>query len=169
MAAALGYADGSFLPMEVLEPALRRMVAVQVPITADIEAGYSRTTQETVDNVHQLIDTGIAGINIQDFPGKPQDDLISIEILVDRITAIRELAVTVGIPLVINARIDTAFHSGLQGSAFEDDVFRRARRYQDAGADCIFVFGVHDGPTIQKWARVLAGRLNRYQFHFRES
>jgi len=69
MAAALGYADGSFLPMEVLEPALRRMVAVQVPITADIEAGYSRTTQETVDNVHQLIDTGIAGINIQDFPG----------------------------------------------------------------------------------------------------
>ena len=74
MAAALGYADGSFLPMEVLEPALRRMVAVQVPITADIEAGYSRTTQETVDNVHQLIDTGIAGINIQDFPGKPQDD-----------------------------------------------------------------------------------------------
>lgn len=161
MAAALGYADGSYVPMDVLVPALRRMVeAVQVPITADIEAGYGRTTQETVENVHRLIGTGIAGINIQDFPGKPQDELISIEVQVERIIAIRELAVTCGIPLVINARIDAFLHSDLQGSARIDDTFRRANRYQEAGADCIFVFGVHDGPTIRHLAEGIRGPLN---------
>lgn len=169
MAAALGYADGSFLPMEVLEPALRRMVAVQVPITADIEAGYSRTTQETVDNVHQLIDTGIAGINIQDFPGKPQDDLISIEILVERITAIREPAVTVGIPLVINARIDTVFHSGLQGSALKTTSFGGRGDIKTLGQTAFLYLAFMTVPQFKNGPRVLAGRLNRYQFHFRES
>lgn len=161
MAAALGYADGSYLPVEMLEPALRRMVeAVQVPITADIEAGYGRTTQDTVDNVHRLIDTGIAGINIEDFAGKPYDALIPIEIQVERITAIRELAGAVGIPLVINARIDAVFHSGLEGSALMDEILWRACQYQQAGADCIFVFGVHDASTIKKLVLGISGPLN---------
>ena len=161
MAWSLGYADGQRVPWDELLQALRRIVArVQIPVSADLESGYGHTPQEIVENVRQLMDIGIVGINIEDFTGRAEQPLEEAERQAEKIAAIRALAVTSGVPFVINARIDV-LHPGIQTT---DDrlaeTFRRAVLYRQAGADCIFVFGMHDGDTIRKLAQGIEGPLN---------
>jgi len=56
---------------------------------------------------------------------------------------------------VLNARTDVVARGGEV-----DDAVRRGLAYLDAGADCVFVLGVHDLPDVRRLADAFEGRLN---------
>src|SRR5277367_3145964 len=64
---ALGYKDGRLLPVDEAVAVASRMARVlTVPLSVDVENGYSDNPQKVADNVMRLVDLGVAGINIED-------------------------------------------------------------------------------------------------------
>ncbi|MFZ1461776.1 MAG: isocitrate lyase/phosphoenolpyruvate mutase family protein, partial [Ignavibacteria bacterium] len=67
IAASLGYPDCQIIQLSEMIEAIKRIVnEVQVPVTVDIEAGYGNNLNEITDSVKKIIETGVAGINIED-------------------------------------------------------------------------------------------------------
>ncbi len=154
VAAALGYPDGERIPRdEMLDMAGRIARAVSVPVTADIEAGYGDPEATALG----VIRAGAVGLNFEDAAG---GRLVEIAAQGERIRAIRRVADSEQVPLVINARTDVfLLQAGPPESRFDETV-RRANAYREAGADCLFVPGVRDGETIGRLARAIRGPLN---------
>jgi 2-methylisocitrate lyase-like PEP mutase family enzyme len=64
---ALGYEDGENLPFEILLQLTKRVTeVVRIPISVDMEGGYSRTIEGIIENINKLHDVGTAGINLED-------------------------------------------------------------------------------------------------------
>lgn len=101
LAWSLGYADGEQLPVAALLDAVKRLLRVsQLPLTIDLESGYSSNPDDVADLVLQLAQSGVAGINLEDGVAPP-------ELLCQKIIACR--AKLAGYPLFINARTDVFF------------------------------------------------------------
>ena len=132
MAWSLGFADGDKLPFDELAAALARIARViKVPLSADIEGGYSDLPLQVAEQVDALGGLGVVGINIEDGAGPP-------EALARKIEAIRGRAERGGHRVFVNARTDVL----LRKLAPQDplgELLQRARRYADAGADALFV------------------------------
>ncbi|MEN2421389.1 isocitrate lyase/phosphoenolpyruvate mutase family protein [Streptomyces rimosus] len=136
VSAALGYADGSTPPDEMFAAVARIVRAVEVPVTADLEAGYGLPGKELVERIAAA---GAVGCNIED-SDHHSGALTDAGRQADRLAEIRAAA---GDELVINARIDV-FLPGRCGSGDTDlavqveEAVRRGLRYAAAGADCVY-------------------------------
>ncbi len=128
IATVLGYEDGERTPPDEMFAAVARIVrAVDVPVTADIEAGYGITPKELVE---RLVEAGAVGCNLED--SDPATGLLKDpEAHADWLAEFR--SVSRGL-LVLNARIDTFLH----GDGDVSDAVARGRRYAEAGADCVY-------------------------------
>ena len=124
VARALGFEDGENAPAVVMIEANSRIArAVDVPVSADLEAGYG----QPVETARAAWDGGLVGINFEDSPG---DVLKDVDEQAASISAIRA-----AVPdLVINARVDTF----LVGNGDLEDAVSRANAYLSAGADCVY-------------------------------
>jgi 2-methylisocitrate lyase-like PEP mutase family enzyme len=142
--------------------AVRNMAeAVDIPVTADIESGYgSSSSADVAETVQALISIGVAGINIEDSPGRDGQALLSPEEHAERIRVARETAVAAGGDLVINARTDVYLFAVGKPETRLEAVAKRARLYRRAGADCVFVPGVIDINTIAELVKTIKGPLN---------
>jgi 2-methylisocitrate lyase-like PEP mutase family enzyme len=131
---SLGYADGGALPRDELLAAVRRIArVVSVPLTIDLEDGYSNDPQEVAQLIKTLSDCGVVGINLEDGAG-------SAQLLAGKIAAIRQALGTQ--PLFINARTDVYLKGLAQGAAAIALCIERLKSYQAAGADGAFVPGM---------------------------
>lgn len=153
-AAVLGYADGQHIPPEEMLFLVGRIArSVEVPVTADVEAGYG----SAVETALGVIASGAVGINLEDMAG---DTLLPLERQIETIRAVRAASGQRGVPLVINARTDIF----LAGHGDEKTRFARTvdrlNAYRDAGADCLFAPGVSDAVMIGELARAVRGPLN---------
>ncbi|WEH34925.1 isocitrate lyase/phosphoenolpyruvate mutase family protein [Streptomyces sp. AM 4-1-1] len=128
VAATLGYEDGGRTPADEMFAAIARIArAVDVPVTADIEAGYGLEPREIVD---RLLEAGVVGCNLED--SEPlTGELRDVD---EHASWLAEVSVAAGDRLVLNARVDTF----LYGDRSVESAVRRARRYIEAGADVIF-------------------------------
>ena len=161
IAFALGSPDGERIQREDMLPVIRRIVAaVQVPVTADIEAGYGPGPEDVAKTTREVIAAGVAGVNLEDNTGDADKPLHDLEAQRDRLAAARLEAEHAGLRLVINARIDTyLFQVGEEATRLQETL-RRARAYLEAGADSIFVPGVIEPGLIQTLVREIPGPLN---------
>lgn len=158
---SLGYPDGEHAPLAEVVAATGRIArAVDVPVTADIEAGYGATPGEVADTVRAVIETGAVGINLEDGLHAP-GALRELEAAAERIRAAREAAAATGVPIVINARTDTYLlkHGASDAERFDETV-RRANAYLAAGADCIFPIGLGDSATLGALVKALEAPIN---------
>jgi 2-methylisocitrate lyase-like PEP mutase family enzyme len=161
VAVALGYPDGQYAPREEVLFVVRRIArTVQVPVSADIEAGYgAHSVEEVVRTVQGVLEAGAVGINLED-AADAENALVDIGLQVEKVQALRALADAQGVPLVINARTD-AFHlPHLDAAEKLRMAVERANAYRQAGADCLFVPFVSDAPTIAALARAIDSPLN---------
>lgn len=148
VAEAQGYRDGEDIPITVVEQIVARIVAsVEVPVTVDVEGGYSEDDAELADNISRLLDTGVIGINFEDRVVKGSG-LYSIDRQARRIAAIRKAAEQKGVDLFINARTDVFFEHGEDVARAVDETLDRAKAYAAAGASGFFVPGLVDDPMI---------------------
>jgi 2-methylisocitrate lyase-like PEP mutase family enzyme len=159
---ALGRADGQQLDRGEMIEAIRRMVlAVTVPVTADIEGGYGTgSVSDVTETVRAVIGVGAVGINLEDSPGSEGQVLLLPERQAERIRAARAAARATGVDLVINARTDVYLMQAVLPEARFDETVRRAKVYLAAGADCLFVPGVIDADAIGALVRAIDGLLN---------
>jgi 2-methylisocitrate lyase-like PEP mutase family enzyme len=151
---SLGVPDGGDLDRDtMLEQVARIVAAVDVPVTADLEAGYGETPDEVGRTVALAAQLGAVGANIEDAVA---GGLFGVDDAVARLEAARAAAPRG--TFVLNARTDTYF-VGTDDDVFAETV-ERAARYLAAGADCIFVPGVAEADTIRRLAAAIPGPLN---------
>ncbi|MCC7350361.1 MAG: isocitrate lyase/phosphoenolpyruvate mutase family protein [Phycisphaerales bacterium] len=158
---SLGYPDGEHAPFDEVIAVIGRIArAVSVPVTADIEAGYGRTPQEVAKTVRAVIDAGVVGINIEDSLHNPHV-LREMEDASDRIRAARSAADAAGVPIVINARVDTYLVKyGQNDNERFDQTVLRAKAYLAAGADCIFPITLVDKETLKALVGAVDAPIN---------
>jgi 2-methylisocitrate lyase-like PEP mutase family enzyme len=144
---ARGLPDGEGLSVdEAIRAAGIIAGAVDLPVSADFEKGYAPDAAGVARNVRRLIEeSGIVGINIEDSIGAPKAPQYDIDTAAERVAAARAGAQAAGIPIVINARVDT-----LAGGGDWDEAVARANAYLGAGADVIFFLGLNDEDKIQR-------------------
>jgi 2-methylisocitrate lyase-like PEP mutase family enzyme len=161
IAAALGYPDGQRVSRnEMLEFVARIARAVEVPVTADMEAGYGTTVTEMADMARAVVDTGAVGLNLEDVTGDDESSHVEVGLQTEKIAAVREASAAAGVPLVINARTDIyLLPIGPEKTRFERTV-ERLRAYRKAGADCLFAPGIRDSATIGKLVQAIQAPLN---------
>ena len=149
VAAAQGFADGEALPLEdALRTAEQIVAAVDVPVSVDFEGGYAVSSDDVGANASRLIETGVAGLNVEDRV-VGGTGLHAVADQAARIAAVRTAADTAGVPVFINARTDV-FFGGVEASVAEQmaQALARAKVFADAGADGLFVPGLSDPGLI---------------------
>ena len=157
---SLGYPDGEVIGRDEFVSAVGRIArALSVPLSADVVAGFGKTTKDVLVTVRAILKTGAVGINVEDFAHATKK-LYPVERQVENVKAVRKLGETVGIPLVINARTDALrFAEGDEGARFKEAV-RRATAYRDAGADCVYPMGLTDAASIGNFVKALDFPIN---------
>jgi 2-methylisocitrate lyase-like PEP mutase family enzyme len=144
-----GYPDGNALPNEQLIAATRDIARViEVPLSVDIEAGYSDEPRVVAELIARILDIGVAGINIE-------DGAASVDLLCRKIAAIRDQALHVGMDLFINARTDVYLRDIASGDAAVEEVIQRGSRYRSAGCDGLFVPGLLDRRSMRTIAEAI--------------
>ncbi len=159
VANALGYPDGECISRGEMLGVVRRIAAaVKVPVTADMEAGYSELPEGMAETAHELLEAGAVGLNLED--SYEENRLVDLSLQQEKLNVLKKAARTEGVDVVLIARTDPYLLSGVEdGWRFQETV-RRARAYRDAGADCIFVPGLNDATTIRRLLEESPGPLN---------
>ena len=140
---AQGYADGRVFPVDIavsVAASIARLI--KVPLSVDIENGYSDDPQTVAENVKRVLDIGAVGINIEDGSDAP-------ELLVRKIEAIKNMAARNGLHVFINARTDVYLASLVPENARVEETLKRGQKYREAGADGLFVAALVDVEQIQ--------------------
>jgi 2-methylisocitrate lyase-like PEP mutase family enzyme len=151
---AHGYPDGDLLPLPLLLETIEAVArVVAVPVTADIEGGYTDDLHRLSETIRAVIGAGAVGINLED--GRRDPDLHAC-----KVETARKAADTAGVPLFINARTDVYLKGLAEGHAAFEETTRRAERYRDAGANGIFVPGPSDPDLIGRLANDIQLPLN---------
>ena len=161
IAASLGYLDGERIPFAEMLGVIERIARnTDLPVNADIEAGYGKEIGEVVETVRRVIKTGAAGINLEDATGNPDQPLFDTSFQCEKLKAVREVASSFGIPLVINARTDTYLVPFSNPDVQFQETVKRANSYRQAGADCIFIPGWLDGEIIARLVAAINAPIN---------
>jgi 2-methylisocitrate lyase-like PEP mutase family enzyme len=159
VAASLGYPDGEAIPVgEMLAVIGRMAAAVSVPVTADLESGYGLDAPTLVA---RLLEAGAVGLNLEDTDRTTDPaGLVDADLQAARLAAIRRAATDLGVPVVINARIDVFLRGSGSEAARVEEAIRRAQIYLAAGADCVFPIWLVDAEAIGRIVREVDAPVN---------
>jgi 2-methylisocitrate lyase-like PEP mutase family enzyme len=141
IAASYGYEDGEQIPVDLMIYMCGRIAgAVDLPVTADLEAGY----EDPGETTRKAIGVGIVGANLED-QMKPLADAVAA------VAAVGEAAEAEGVSFVLNARTDAYLRAGDRDpDEVLTDAIERGRAFLAAGAACVFVPGLLDESTITR-------------------
>jgi len=148
--------DVDVIGLDVMLQHFREVAAATpLPVNADFQNGYADEPELVAQNVKLCVDTGVAGLSIEDrIPGASRqlyDDAIALE----RVKAAREAIDQSGIPVVLTARCEVYL---VQKPAPFDFAVRRLTAFADAGADCLYAPGVTDPDEIEAIVKAVAPR-----------
>jgi 2-methylisocitrate lyase-like PEP mutase family enzyme len=130
---AHGYPDGDALPLDRLLATVRAIARViDVPLTVDVEGGYSDQPAAVADTIAAVIDAGAVGINLEDGRSPPA-------LLAAKIALVKAAAARAGVDLFVNARTDVYLKGLVPPAERVAETLARAAIYRDAGADGLFV------------------------------
>jgi 2-methylisocitrate lyase-like PEP mutase family enzyme len=146
---ALGKNDYQITLDECLAHLTMLVGATKLPVNADFENGFADAPAEVAANVTRAIETGIAGLSIEDQTG---GTLYPLELAVDRIKAARAAIDASGEDVMLIARTE----GRLWGLSKPEEALARLTAYADAGADCLFGPGVTDLDEIAQQVRAVA-------------
>lgn len=137
VAVAAGLADGQAATRDETLALATRLARLPVPVTVDIEGGFSDDPAEVAELVAVLGKLGIAGVNLED--GRAESTLADPNRHAETIAAVKAQTPEV----FLNARVD-AYWLGIE----KDSALERAVSYAEAGADGVFVPGVREVSVI---------------------
>jgi 2-methylisocitrate lyase-like PEP mutase family enzyme len=151
---ARGVPDGEGLTLDqALDAAAVIVASVELPVSVDFERGYAPDAAGVEANARRLAETGAAGLNLED--SLDGSTMRGAEEQSERITAARAGADAAGIPLVINARVDSL----RRGESFERAI-SRANAYLAAGGDAAFVLGLDTAEQVAQAVAEIDGPVS---------
>jgi len=163
LAASMGRHDGQQVTIQDTVALVRRLVdKINVPVSADIEAGYAETIEGVVETARSALNAGAVGINLEDSTRNHKLPLYDIHFQQEKIRAIRGMADTQGVHLLINARTDTYLEPSIDPTSRLSQTIARGNAYREAGADCVFVpdMGDLDPATMKALVEEIKAPIN---------
>ena len=132
-AASLGRLDGRHAVSRDEHLAHARLLGTvsALPINGDFEDGYGDTPDDVAATVAAAIDTGLAGIGVEDTTGDPADPIRGFD---DAVARVRAAAGAARGKIVLTGRTDNFLH----GRDDVDDTVRRLVAFADVGADVLY-------------------------------
>ena len=161
VAASLGVPDGEHLSRREMLAVVERIAnSVDLPVSADMEAGYGDDPDTVATTARKTIEAGAVGINLEDGRDDPAEPLLETAQHAAKIRAARDAAAATDVPLVINGRTDVFWREVGAEAERAERAIERANAYLEAGSDCTFVPGVTDPATIETLVDGIDGPLN---------
>jgi 2-methylisocitrate lyase-like PEP mutase family enzyme len=150
-------AEGQLSRAEVLDNLRAIVAATDLPVSADLEAGYGEDAEEIAATFAAVVAAGAAGGSIEDATADPRHPLRDSDVAVERVRAAREAIDATGATFTLTARAE-CFLVGHPDPLAES--IRRLRRYREAGADCLYAPGVREKAQIRTLVQEVGGSLN---------
>ncbi|MGJ7573813.1 isocitrate lyase/PEP mutase family protein [Variovorax sp. RB2P76] len=144
-----GHADGAMSRDAILAHLRELVAATDLPVNADFENGFAPDAQGVADSVRLAIETGVAGLSIEDSTGNAANPLFPIDVAVERMRAARKAIDASGADVMLIGRAENFF----AGRPDLDDAIARLKAYANAGADCLYAPGIK---TREQIAAVVA-------------
>lgn len=151
---ANGLPDGAQTLDTVLDHLRELVEAVNIPLNADFENGFADDRETMQENIVRCIETGVAGLSIEDAPQGGEDGLYAFEHAVARVKAARVAIDRTGEQVMLTARTE----GFIRGAPDIDETIRRLRAFADAGADCLYSPGIKTRAHIEATIRAVGGR-----------
>ena len=140
----LGRADGAVTLEEKLSHCSDLAAATDIPLNVDFENGFTDENAKLRDNVLRLIETGIAGLSIEDF-SRDRLTIYSKHEAADRLAVVMDAIQQSGIPVLLTARAENL----IRGLEDPDDTLERLQAYSATGAHVIYSPGLTTLEQIQ--------------------
>jgi 2-methylisocitrate lyase-like PEP mutase family enzyme len=148
----LGRPDNHVTVEEALAHMRAIAAAVDVPVSADFEAGFGSLPEEVAAHVTRAAGTGIAGLSIEDGTGQADDPLFAFAEAVERVQAAREAIDDTGTGVLLTARTE----GFIVGRPDLDETLRRLVAFAAAGADCLYAPGIRTEAEIRAVVEAVA-------------
>lgn len=130
----------------VLEHIAKIVASVDLPVNADFESGYASQPEDVAENVRLCVQTGVAGLSIEDATGDREEPLYDLPLAVERIKAAKAAIKATGADVLLVARSESYLVGHPQPLA---EVIRRLEAFAEAGADVLFAPGAVKRPDIE--------------------
>ncbi|HEX7759386.1 MAG TPA: isocitrate lyase/phosphoenolpyruvate mutase family protein [Caulobacteraceae bacterium] len=154
MAWSMGRPDYGIARDEVLSHLSMLTHAVDLPINADFENGFSDTPDGVAANVALAVEIGIAGLSVEDSTGNPDQPLYEFDLAVARIAAARAAIDRTGSGVLLTARSE----GFIANRPDLEETIRRLTAFAQAGADCLYAPGLRDEAQITAVVQAVAPR-----------
>lgn len=149
---AVGRADNA-VPRDMMLAHIAELAAASdLPINADYENGYAHEPQGVAENVRLCVETGVAGLSIEDSTGDAAKPLYDFDYAVARVKAARAAIDKTGGDTVFTARAECF----LVGVTDLDETIRRLKAYAAAGADCLYAPGLRTREQFEAVVKAVA-------------
>lgn len=123
------------------------VATVDLPVNADFESGYAHRPEGVADSVRLCVETGVAGLSIEDSTGDREIPLYDIPLATERIRAARSAIDEAGAEVLLTARAE-CFLTG-HPEPFRESL-RRLQAYGEAGADVLYAPGIQTRGEIRE-------------------
>ena len=151
---AVALPDGGVPRDAMLAHIAALVAATDVPVNADFGAGFADAPEDVARNVRLCVETGVAGLSIEDATGNPARPLYDFDLSVERVRAARAAIDSSGTEVTLTGRAE-----GMLGYDRDiDAAIRRLVAYADAGADCLFAPGITTRDQIAAVVAAVAPR-----------
>jgi 2-methylisocitrate lyase-like PEP mutase family enzyme len=141
-----GLPDGKVTRDSMLQHIAEMVSGVELPINADFESGYAREPAGVAENVRLCVETGVAGLSIEDASGDAADPLYELPLAVERIRAARAAIDESGAGVLLTARAECHL-VGVPDPLRES--IRRLEAYAEAGADVLYAPGPRERTEME--------------------
>ena len=155
-AGVLGKRDGKVTREEALANARQIVEACDLPVAADLEKGFGDAPDAAAETIRQAAGVGLVGGSIEDATGDKDKPLYDGEAAAARVAAAVKAARALPFPFVLTARAE----GFLRGKADLEDVIRRLKAYEAAGADVLMSPGLPDLAAVKKVCSALDKPFN---------
>ena len=142
-------ADGQLSVEETLVHLREMVAATELPVNADFEQGFAPDAAGVARNVRLAVDTGVAGLSIEDSTGDASEPLRDIAAAARRIQAARAAIDETGGETLLVGRAENF----IVGRPDLHDAIRRLQAYAEAGADCLYAPGIKTREQIATQGR----------------
>jgi 2-methylisocitrate lyase-like PEP mutase family enzyme len=148
IASILGYNDGEEMKFSELEYFIKRIALnSKLPLSVDLESGYSREPKEIFNHIKRLAKLGVVGINIEDSIVNEKRELLDANSFATTLKEIKELLEEENVTIFLNVRTDTFI---LLKENIIEETKKRIELYEKAGANGIFVPCIENKSDIQE-------------------
>lgn len=146
---SLGRDDHAISRDEMLDHLRQLCASTDLPLNADFEAGFADHPDEVAANVRLAVETGVAGLSIED---SDRDRLFDLPLAAERIRAARRAVDATDENIILVGRSE----GFLLGDPDIGATVERLVAYADAGADCLYAPGVREPAHIEAIVRAVA-------------